>query len=199
MTDATPQRPRRIPLRGLAAGLIALTAISVVTVKVLDASNEFCISCHLHEDIYKHMTTTPPTTLTAAHFHAKHPRHAERCFTCHSGEGVVGWSQVTLLSAWDAARWVAGDRHEPTRMRLPLTNDACLKCHAKDVQGTMSVDETSKYHELSAHNGKKLTCATCHVTHAVAPADKNFLNAPTVRAQCQKCHRERVGEGEEGL
>lgn len=55
--------------------------------------------------------------LAGAHFAAKSAGHPERCFTCHSGEGVTGWSAVTALSAWDAARWVLGARHEPTTMR----------------------------------------------------------------------------------
>lgn len=120
---------------------------------------------------------------------ARWTMHPERCFTCHSGEGVVGWTQVTLLSAWDAARWVAGDRHEPTRMRLPLTNEACLKCHASEVRGSKSEEETSKYHELANHRAVKMPCVSCHVTHAPGDRDRLFLDDATVRARCQTCHR----------
>ncbi len=116
-----------------AGAMLVLVACSVGFVKHKDHDNRFCIACHLHQDIYRHTVTAPPTTLAAGHYRADRGHHPERCFTCHSGEGVVGWSQVTLLSAWDAARWVAGDRHEPTSMRLPLTNQACLKCHAAHV------------------------------------------------------------------
>ena len=73
-------------------------------------------------------------------------------------------SAVTALSAWDAGHWVLGDRHEPTAMRLPLTNDACLKCHAEVTRGTLSGEETSKYHELLNHRGVKTPCFACHVT-----------------------------------
>src|SRR5262245_37513927 len=107
--------------RGAALALVALllAATPVVVVKRLDGNNDFCISCHLHQLHFRGMVGVPAATLAGAHFaaRAKKPAgHPERCFTCHSGEGVAGWSEVTALSAWDAARWVLGDRHEPTAM-----------------------------------------------------------------------------------
>ncbi len=193
----------------------ALAVSGTAFVKHKDQDNRFCISCHLHEDFYRHTVAAPPATLAGAHYAAQyrmehpagdsakwnadasrstaHPArwsgHPERCFTCHSGEGVVGWSQVTLLSAWDAARWVVGDRHEPIHMRLPLTNEACLKCHASEVRGTKSEDETSKYHELVNHRAVRMPCVSCHVTHAPGVRAKLFLDDATVRARCQTCHR----------
>ena len=156
--------------------LLAVPVGALLVVKRLDEENRFCIACHLHQDLYRAMVGPPPTTLASAHFRvreapdggnaaaAAHPAgrrgHPERCFTCHSGEGVVGWTQVTALSAWDAARWVLGDRHEPESMRLPLTNQACLKCHAADVRGTKSEEETSKYHELTNHRSVSMPCAS---------------------------------------
>src|SRR5262245_44808270 len=125
--------PRRA---ALAAFALLLIAAPVIVVKKLDEHNDFCISCHLHQPHHRGMVTQPATTLAGAHFAAsaeKPADHPERCFTCHSGEGVIGWSAVTALSAWDAARWVLGDRHEPTSMRLPLEDGACLKCHASQV------------------------------------------------------------------
>jgi len=185
----------------------------VVLVKRLDEDNRFCVSCHLHESHYRAMTGVPPSTLAAAHFLAgtaprtstppageaeapaavaaspKHADHPERCFTCHSGEGVVGWSQVTALSAWDAARWVLGDRHEPKRMRLPIENAACLKCHARDIGGSLSEEETSKYHELASHKSVKMPCVSCHVVHARGERAKLWLDDAVVRERCASCHR----------
>ena len=173
--------------------MLVLVACSVAFVKHKDHDNRFCIACHLHQDIYRRTVGAPPGTLAAGHYRAGGPRHPERCFTCHSGEGVVGWSQVTLLSAWDAARWVAGDRHEPTSMRLPLTNQACLKCHAAEVRGTKSENETTKYHELSQHRGITVPCFACHVVHAPGARGKLYLDNATVRARCQACHRDLEG------
>jgi hypothetical protein len=176
-------------LRLLGIGL-ALIVASVAFVKKQDQDNHFCISCHLHEPHYHGMVDPPPSTLAAAHFRGTGHGHPERCFTCHSGEGVWGWSQVTLLSAWDAGRWVLGDRHESERMRLPLTNSACLKCHATDVRGTKNADETSKYHELVDHRMVSMRCVTCHVTHRTGKRAKVYLDDATVRAQCRTCHRD---------
>ena len=175
-------------LRLLALGLL-LTVAAVAFVKKKDQDNHFCIDCHLHQTHFRNMVEPPPRTLAAAHFRAqRRDGHPERCFTCHSGEGVWGWSQVTLLSAWDAARWVAGDRHEPTAMRLPLTNDACLKCHAGDVRGHRGADETSKFHELADHRDVSTACVTCHVVHRPGERAKAFLDDQVVQGQCRRCH-----------
>jgi hypothetical protein len=177
-------------LRLLALGFL-LSIAGVAFVKVKDHDNHFCIDCHLHRTHFRTMVEPPPSTLAAAHFHAqRRDGHPERCFTCHSGEGVWGWSQVTLLSGWDAARWVAGDRHEPTTMRLPLTNDACLKCHANDVRGHLGADETSKFHELADHRMVSTPCVACHVVHRPGAAAKAFLDDQVVQTQCRRCHRD---------
>lgn len=167
---------------------MAIAALSTAYVKHKDEDNRFCVSCHLHQEHMDGMTATPPATLAAAHHRAQGPGHPERCFTCHSGEGVVGWSQVTLLSAWDAARWVLGDRNEPDTMRLAITNQACLKCHASDLRDFPRDEE--KFHGLSDHRQVSIPCVSCHRTHERGERERNFLDDATVRAQCQRCHRD---------
>jgi nitrate/TMAO reductase-like tetraheme cytochrome c subunit len=191
--------PRRRALAWL-IGLLALAVVPVAVVKKADQDNRFCISCHLHQAIHRNTTGDSLVTLSSAHYRAtRRDRHPERCFTCHSGEGVVGWSAVTALSAWDAGRWVLGDRHEPTSMRLPLENAACLKCHAGVMSGTLSEEETSKYHALANHRGVKTPCVACHVVHTRGERARLFLDPAVVRRQCQACHRLMEGtSGEEG-
>jgi predicted CXXCH cytochrome family protein len=171
---------------------IALIAIGVVTtafVKHKDEDNQFCVSCHLHQEHMDGMTKMPAGTLAAAHHAAQDGSgHPERCFTCHSGEGVVGWTQVTVLSAWDAGRWVLGDRHEPTTMRLPITSQACLKCHADDLR-KLPRDET-RFHGLSDHRRVGIPCVSCHRVHDAGPKNNDFLDNANVRTQCQRCHRD---------
>ena len=186
--------------------LLALATTGVITVKKLDEDNRFCVSCHLHEEHLRDMTATPGVALTSAHFAAaaREPKgHPERCFTCHSGEGVVGWTQVTVLSAWDAARWVAGARSEPTHMRLPLTDAACLKCHAADVRGSKTSEETEEFHELTDHRSLPMKCIDCHSAHDHGEARKTWLDNTRVNAQCLRCHKDfgsgGGGEGSEGM
>jgi hypothetical protein len=191
MPNSPVKRPVRL-WRGLLA-LVLVAVASVVTVKKLDQDSRFCVSCHLHEDLLRDMTARPAVALSSAHFAAatKQPAgHPERCFTCHSGEGVVGWTQVTLLSAWDAARWVAGDRTEPTHMRLPLTDAACLKCHAADVRGSKTAEETDAFHELSDHRTLTVACIACHQVHRRGLARRTWLDDAKVRTQCARCHRD---------
>ena len=175
------------PWLAAAAVLAALSAGSVAFVKYQDTDNRFCISCHLHEDLYRLTTgTTPPATLAAAHFGARHPGHPERCFTCHSGEGIAGWSTVTVYSAYDAARWVLGDRHEPDSMRVKLDNGACAKCHEKDIRRSKSGSD--KYHEVSEHHGVGVRCVACHTVHTRGQKAQDFLSSSVVQAQCVRCH-----------
>jgi hypothetical protein len=189
-----PPRPRRRAL--WLAGLFALVVIPIAVVKRLDQENRFCVSCHLHTAEYRGMTGDSLATLAAAHARAHRGGHPERCFTCHSGEGVMGWSAVTALSAWDAARWVLGDRHETKAMRLPITNAACLKCHAEVTRGGTSKDPNSVFHALSNHRGVKTPCVTCHVTHARGTHERWFLDPEVVRRQCQTCHNDLWGGGD---
>jgi len=158
--------------------VLAAAVLPVAVVKRLDADNRFCVACHLHGEIMRNMIATPPATLAGAHFRARPPGHPERCFTCHSGEGV-------------AARWVVGDRHEPTSMRLPITNEACLKCHAKQVHGSHTAEETDRFHELTDHSGLRLACVTCHQVHRTGgSAARTWLHEDAVRPQCARCHKD---------
>ncbi len=190
-----PTRSRKHPVRAMPTvlALLATGLIAVVTVKQLDEHNRFCVSCHLHGEFLHDMTASPPVALASAHFAAaaREPaRHPERCFTCHSGEGIVGWTEVTALSAWDAARWLVGDRHEPAHMRLPLSDGACLKCHADDVRGTKTSEETEAFHQLTDHRTLPMKCTDCHSVHRRGEARKTWLDNVAMGKQCLRCHKD---------
>ena len=175
---------------------LAVTAAAVGLVKHQDQDNRFCVACHLHEALSRKTFEPEPRTLAAAHYRAAGPGHPERCFTCHSGEGVRGWTQVTLLSAWDAARWVAGDRHQPDSMRLKLENPACLKCHAADLRRTgRSVRgmAQAEYHRLTEHRGVRTPCVACHTAHTEGEKPKDFMADAVVRRECARCHPNGLG------
>ena len=123
---------------------------------------------------------------------------ARRCFTCHSGEGMRGWTQVTGLSAWDAARWVAGDRHEPDSMRLKLENTACLKCHAADLRSAAPGRVAhglapADFHKLSEHRGVAASCVACHTAHTAGAPAKDYMNDVRVQRECARCHPSGLG------
>ncbi len=178
--------------RGLAILALAGVAFTVV-IKKMDEDNRFCVSCHLHEQHMADMFAVHPAVLAGAHGHAKHAGHPERCFTCHSGEGVTGWTQVTLLSAWDAVRWVAGTRSEPAHMKLPIVDAACLKCHASEVHGTATAEETDQFHQLGDHRSLTVRCVECHVVHRPGRIDRHWLDPAVVQRQCARCHRDLGG------
>jgi hypothetical protein len=157
------------------------------------------------------MVGSPARTLAAAHYTARHHDHPERCFTCHSGEGVVGWTAVTALSAVDAARWVLGDRHETTVMRLPIEDRACIKCHADDIRPKAKAPSTSteseaedegggqeaaadqSFHQIRDHRSVRTPCVACHTVHSHGERPRLFLTAAVVQSQCRNCHPHGLG------
>ncbi len=173
-------------LGGALAAAILLAGGSVAFVKHKDNDNRFCISCHLHEDLYRRTIAPTPGTLAGGHFRARHAAHPERCFTCHSGEGVAGWTTVTAYSAYDAARWVLGDRHEPDSMRVKLENTACTKCHGRLGHGLHT--DSGRFHDLAEHRSIPTRCVDCHTVHSAGPRERIFMNPAVVQAQCVKCH-----------
>ena len=205
----SPFRPGARPWTWLAVAVIAIGGAGVAFVKKQDEDNRFCIACHLHEKLYEVTVTAPPRSLAAGHYRARHAAHPERCFTCHSGEGVTGWTAVTVLSGFDAARWVLGDRHEPTTMRLPIEDRACLKCHAADLKqalasanapdsGDEGGDEMESashqsFHHISDHRNVKLACVMCHTVHTPGESQRLFLEPANVQAQCRTCHAHGLG------
>lgn len=187
------RRPRFVPVLGI---LVLSVGVFTAIIKRLDEDNRFCVSCHLHEEHLAGMFAPSPVVLAGAHGGARdRTGHPERCFTCHSGEGVRGWLEVTALSAWDAARWVAGTRTEPGAMKLPIVDAACLKCHADDVGGSMDAEETDEFHQLRDHRTLSVRCVECHVVHRPGRPDRHWLDTPTVQRQCARCHRDLDGGG----
>lgn len=199
---------------GLSAAAILLVAIPVTVVKKLDEDNRFCVACHLHGREFREMVGTPGTTLASAHHGAEdRHQHPERCFTCHSGEGITGWTAVTALSAYDAARWVLGDRHESTTMRLPIEDRACTKCHAADLaakmnmaaahqetpdegfgeEGSQEASADQNFHQIRDHRNVRTACVTCHTIHTTGEKTRLFMQPAVVQEQCRNCHKHGLG------
>lgn len=165
----------------------------------LEQENAFCVSCHLRDGSPLHrpkaddFTRRPAATLVAAHAEAGVADRADagfRCIDCHGGTGLAGRARVKLLSARDAFWYVVGRFEEPDRMRWPLRDDDCRKCHARFDERAPAPGVDPAFHELAVHNAELgVACVECHRAHDEGGlADHDFVHPQVVRARCAECH-----------
>ncbi len=157
----------------------------------VESDDRFCVACHLDSGVPLHARKfeeftrpTPAVSLAAAHRTAGDPF---RCVDCHSGTGLVGRARVKLVSLADALRWLAGRFGEPERMRHPLVDRDCAKCHA-----SYAPVRDDAFHAIDAHAADfPRTCVACHVAHPATRAPElRFLSRETVLPICRDCHEE---------
>ncbi len=192
--------------------LIALAAIAAPLgwwgTDRLEDDDAFCTACHLadgtplHAENASDFAARPPVSLAVAHAAAGNEARADgafRCIDCHGGTGFGGRARVKLLSARDALVYLSGRFDEPHGMRWPLRDEDCRKCHASfaSAAAARASGEAPPFHALSVHNRELgVSCVTCHRAHERGGlADRNFLHAEPVRAECARCHPE-FEEGE---
>ena len=156
----------------------------------LESDNRFCVACHLdsatplHKEKSLDLRFDPPRSLVAAH---RASRADFRCIDCHRGTGALGRLRVKLVAARDAASYLAGRFREPDRMRHPLWDSDCLKCHTS-VAGV----DSGAFHSVEVHNaGFPFACVECHTSHSgQGDPELQFLDSQRVLPICRECHEE---------
>lgn len=159
-------------------------------VERLESRNEFCVACHLapqtplHREIFDGLHSSPAGSLAAAHRVAD---AAFRCIDCHGGTGLLGRARVKLVSARDALMYLVGRFGEPERMRAPLWDEDCTKCHAPDPS-----EGPDAFHGIDDHDvGLDRACVACHEAHpGERSAEVGFLDREVVLPICRDCHEE---------
>lgn len=166
----------------------------------MEAENDFCVSCHLdeatplHDGLKRDFDQWPARTLASKHAKAslqrEHPMF--RCIDCHGGTSLLGRVRVKALAAKDALVYLTGRFDEPKRMRFPLWDEDCRKCHTTYAAGMGESEGATPFHALAVHNAKLgVGCVECHEAHERGgTAEAFFLRADVVRAQCARCHSE---------
>jgi hypothetical protein len=204
-----------IRVRGSRGFAIVATAVIVsaptgwVVTDRLERDDDFCNACHiapgrpLHAAIRRDFDGAPATTLAAAHARAPAgparaaavaPRAAAdavfRCIDCHGGTSPLGRVRVKALAAKDAFWYMVGHFEEPDGMRWPLWDEDCLKCHTVFDETALEAWQSPRFHQLPVHNAALgVDCVECHRVHTLGGNPEfQFLHAPSVRAQCARCH-----------
>lgn len=154
-----------------------------------EEENRFCVACHLrpglplHEQKFKEFTSDPVESLVAAHFA---PSRDFLCIECHRGTSWLGRARVKAVAARDAANYLLGNFTEPDRMRHPVWDEDCIRCHE-----TYESKSDSDYHAILAHEGIDHSCVECHVGHPTnGDPELQFLSRSVVLPVCRNCHEE---------
>lgn len=189
---------------GLILAAVALVAAAAwVGTDRAQRDDAFCVSCHgsdhrgrpvvMHEALKQRFDLRPATNLAAAHAVAGVSERGDdptfHCIDCHGGTGFVGRLAVKAVSARDTAVWALGRAREPRGMRVPLGDRDCRRCHAEVAAPEAGIGRMPSFHGREEHDdGAEAGCIGCHPVHAQAPAENTFLDEPTVRRECARCH-----------
>ncbi len=193
MARAQPsKRSRRklIVFASLIGAVLILPIAFYGTTTTLENNDAFCASCHTEpESTFFTRSQAAPVDLASAHAAKK-----VTCIECHSGEGVPGRIQAIGLGAGDLFAYLSGNYSKPAIVKVPVTDEHCLKCHA-DV--TQKRDFNNHFHLFLARwqklDPQAATCVDCHKGHddKGSPQIRWLQEQPTI-AICQACHT-RIG------
>ena len=176
------------------AGLAVLVAVFLVGLAAVERENNFCISCHLHEQKFKRFTSVPFADLTSPH-HAKDVR----CIDCHGGADLPMRLRVWTVAGVDTLRYLVGRYREPEHMRLPLRSKECTQCHTPILKNAPALSAEQEealegragntYHSIRAHDTVRINCARCHTAHTPdSEAKLQFIARSRVQPICRECH-----------
>ncbi len=182
-------RGLRLLLAASSLGIAAGSAGWVITDR-LESDNEFCVSCHLdaetplHAAKFEELRAEPAASLAGAHRSAE---AAFLCIDCHGGASFPNRLRVKTVAARDALSYVLGGFEEPTRMRHPLWDEDCVRCHER-----YAAERDDAFHAISQHNVDfEVACVTCHRAHPQSErAEHHFIKPDVVRPVCLTCHEE---------
>lgn len=142
----------------LSAGLASLMLLPA------QASDESCISCHLHSELTRDFTASSHDVKTLAGFHGhvfKQRGSDVGCQACHESRQVNGYTPSAQV---------------------------CLGCHTrgKSAQG----DPDAVFHAEKNHwPMDKVSCTTCHKGHVAGNRIIKFMTGDAINA-CQQCHKQ---------
>lgn len=204
-------RRRLVWCAAFAGGALLAGALGWFVSDRLEQHNDFCNSCHLtgpagpiplHAKIRREFDARPPVSLAAAHAAAGVKGRTDaafRCIDCHGGTSLLGRMRVKALAAKDAFWYVTGHFQEPDRMRWPIWDEDCRKCHGTFAGQSWNGVGPEPFHARSVHNTKLgVACVACHSAHGPGGnPDAHFLHPARVRAQCARCHDEFQDQEEE--
>lgn len=159
----------------------------------MEQDNRFCIACHraekpLHATVFRSFNPVDGKLITLAASHNR--KEPVKCIDCHIGADLRDYLVIKWIAAWDAGRWVVGAYKDPERLRYPLGDRTCLKCHP---DGGQNRKVEKAFHNAPYHRDPRNACSDCHRSHLEAPAETRFLEPRIVKPLCDQCHQAVLG------
>lgn len=196
-------------LIAVVAGFLLLTVGGFAFAASQEAHDPFCGSCHTQPEstFLQRSTSAQPVDLASYH-----TTQQTRCIDCHSGKGIAGRVQAELMGAHNALLWITGTAVQPAVLTTPIGDDHCLKCHQEVTSRGYTPREqitlqgvrierreeeeggNNHWHELLSRWQSRAadagSCVACHTGHTPgSTAGQGFMDAQTVQAECDACHR----------
>ena len=186
-------RTRGAPAAWVTAALVVvLVALVWVVAGYVTARPDVCLSCH---DDVAHAVALADEEAEVGD--SGDPHRETRCVSCHETGGLVGsltWfvplRAVHLVEGlWEPARVASGygDR---------ISSASCAKCHAADIDGTVTVEERGVLVSHAEPLDAGADCLDCHRPVAGVVSDLTVGMSACLRchddetssAACDTCH-----------
>lgn len=161
-----PHIPKLISLAAV-LGLLALASPLRAETPEGYAGTETCAMCHEAEAAT--FSKTPHASIPSAHNDG-----VTGCESCH------GLGQAHADSGGDVSKIF-----NPLNAKGFEVSDKCLDCHEKGNR---------KHWTGSAHDGRGLSCSSCHKIHQEGEAPKALLAKATEFDTCTSCHLKKKGQ-----
>jgi nitrate/TMAO reductase-like tetraheme cytochrome c subunit len=118
----------------LSLAILPLILLPFANFTVMEYTKQvnFCGSCHLAMQPYLNDMMTPGhQSLSALHYQDRFAptQPGTACFECHATYGVHGTFVVKLQGLHDAYSYMLGNYTLPIKLKKPLSDEMCLKCH----------------------------------------------------------------------
>jgi hypothetical protein len=152
----------------LALGILPLLLVPFANFTVMEYTKQvnFCGSCHLAMQPYLDDMLKPGgQSLSALHYQDRFSptQPGTECYECHADYGVHGTFVVKLQGLHDAYSYLTGSYSLPIKLRRPLSDGLCLKCHQQArpfLSQTLHLDKNGNVSPLIL-NGT-IRCEMCH-------------------------------------
>ena len=176
----------------MASGVVGFAAGAAITDR-LEQDNRFCIACHrpekpLHVKVYGSFYLVDGKLVTLAGAHNVSAQ--VKCIDCHIGTDRKDYLIVKAMAAWDTGKWMVGTYKDPERLRYPLGDRTCLKCHP---DGGQNPKIEKSFHNALYHRDPRNGCSDCHRSHLAASVETRFLQQAIVKPLCDQCHQAILG------
>lgn len=168
----------------MAAGATAIYFAVLALVGWLEQDNNFCTSCHLHQEIYQDYYSPEGSIVSLAAGH----RVIEKpvlCIGCHGLEGLIGRTRTLMISTRAALKFLLGHYESEPDFLPPLPDPYCIKCHPERELVRL---EAGDYHPLTEHLALDILCTECHVGHPPGDPELQYMVEEKVERHCVRCH-----------